>query len=84
MSRVDGKLFIAEPEPFGKCEYCGKVDELRPYGKNGARICFRCGMKNKEETAKIFLEEIKDVDTVVQNDREVTVLILPDLMEGAE
>jgi hypothetical protein len=31
-----------EHEP---CEYCGKVDELRPYGKNGAKICYDCGMK---------------------------------------
>lgn len=28
-----------------KCEYCGKMEELRPYGINGANICFECGMK---------------------------------------
>jgi hypothetical protein len=27
------------------CEYCGKIEELRPYGKNDAKICFDCGMK---------------------------------------
>lgn len=41
------------PEP---CEYCGKISELRPYGKNGAKICFECGMKpeNKQTTDKAF------------------------------
>lgn len=41
------------PEP---CEYCGKVEEVRPYGKNGDKICFDCGMKpeNKEHTDKAF------------------------------
>lgn len=35
---IIGGPFIEEP-----CEYCGKVDELRPYGKHGAKICFDCG-----------------------------------------
>jgi hypothetical protein len=34
----------------GPCAYCGKVDELRPYGKNGACICYDCGQKNIDET----------------------------------
>jgi pentose-5-phosphate-3-epimerase len=46
-----GGDFISEP-----CEYCGKVEELRPYGMNGAKICFDCGMKpeNIEDTEKAF------------------------------
>ena len=38
--------------PTKPCEYCGKVEELRPYGKNGAKICFDCGMnpENREAT----------------------------------
>lgn len=41
------------PEP---CEYCGNVEELRPYGRNGAKICFTCGMKdeNIETTNQAF------------------------------
>jgi hypothetical protein len=41
------------PEP---CEYCGTVDELRPYGKDGAKICFECGMKpeNIKTTEEMF------------------------------
>ena len=35
-------------EPHGKCEMCGKVNELRPYGPRGERVCFDCGMKDEE------------------------------------
>lgn len=34
------------------CELCGAFDELRPYGPNGERICFNCGMKDKNTTEK--------------------------------
>lgn len=77
MSRVNGNTFIVEPEPHDKCELCGNIDELRPYGPNGKRICFSCGMKDRDATLERFNEATKDVDTVVQNDREVTVLVLP-------
>lgn len=36
------------------CEECGKVDELRPYGENGKRICFDCGQKNPELTERMM------------------------------
>jgi len=49
--RIDDIVIIEEEEP-DFCEYCGKLAELRPYGKNGARICFNCGIKNREETNK--------------------------------
>jgi hypothetical protein len=48
---VNGMLFI-EPEEDGKCELCGKIDELRPYGPNGERICFECGMKDEDSVNK--------------------------------
>lgn len=35
-----------------KCELCGAIGELRPYGPNGENICFDCGMKNEPETAR--------------------------------
>lgn len=47
---MSGKGFIAV-EPDGPCELCGKIDELRPYGPKGERVCFGCGMKD-EEAAK--------------------------------
>lgn len=41
------------------CEYCGKVDELRPYGKNGAKICFDCGMKPENiKTTEAAFEKV--------------------------
>jgi hypothetical protein len=53
-TRIANGILIIEPEPEGECEYCGKIDELRPYGKDGARICYDCGMKNREETDHQF------------------------------
>jgi len=49
--RIDNVVII-EPEPDGKCELCGKVDELRPYGANGERICYDCGMKDQATTER--------------------------------
>lgn len=43
-------------EPDGQCELCGKTSELRPYGPNGERICYECGMKNEETTKRKFHE----------------------------
>ena len=52
MSERIGNIIIIEEEQESICEYCGKKAETRPYGRNGARICYDCGMKNKEETNK--------------------------------
>ena len=46
-----GQLVLIAPEPPAKCEACGKVDELRPYGPNGQCICFACGMLDEKGTA---------------------------------
>jgi len=50
---MSGKGFIAV-EKDGRCEFCGKIDELRPYGPNGERICFDCGMKDEKTTRRKF------------------------------
>jgi hypothetical protein len=52
MSRRIGGVVIIEPEPDGICELCHQVAETRPYGPNGERICYECGMKNREITEK--------------------------------
>ena len=44
---MSGRGFIAQEKPQ-RCELCGKVEETRPYGPNGERVCFECGMKDKE------------------------------------
>lgn len=48
------RLGVIEVEPESKCELCGKIAELRPYGPNGERICFVCGMKDEETTKRQF------------------------------
>jgi|LSQX01.3.fsa_nt_gb hypothetical protein len=51
MTRIVGKnILILEKEEPGRCELCGAIAELRPYGANGENICYECGMKNKEIT----------------------------------
>jgi len=32
--------------PYGRCELCGAIDELRPYGLNHEEICYDCGKKD--------------------------------------
>jgi hypothetical protein len=52
------------------CQECGHVDELRPYGRGGAWICFACGMKDEEETKRQFralLEGGLVIDATEQN-----------------
>jgi hypothetical protein len=53
---MDRIIIIGEVPEHKPCEYCGTVAELRPYGKNGAKICFECGMKpeNYETTLDAF------------------------------
>jgi len=63
MKVVNG-IVIIEAEPDGICEYCGKKDELRPYGKNGERICFDCGQKDLKTTEKM-MEKIFDQATPI-------------------
>lgn len=47
---MSGRGYIAAEED-GRCEMCGKIEETRPYGPNGERVCFDCGMKD-EKSAK--------------------------------
>ena len=41
---------VIEVEIPQQCDYCGEIAELRPYGRDGAAICFPCGKKNLRET----------------------------------
>lgn len=38
----------------GECQLCGKVADVRPYGPNGAWVCFECGMKDEAEARRRF------------------------------
>jgi hypothetical protein len=46
------------PTPPAKCELCGAVDELRPYGPNGERVCFDCGIKDEAALDRGFKKYI--------------------------
>jgi hypothetical protein len=41
---------------MGNCEYCNIYAELRPYGENGAKICFTCAMmpEHRDQTDAMF------------------------------
>ena len=51
---MSGLGFIAEDRFHEKCELCGEVAELRPYGPNGEEVCFDCGMKNTAAAERGF------------------------------
>jgi transcription initiation factor TFIIIB Brf1 subunit/transcription initiation factor TFIIB len=54
MTHRVGNILIIAAEPAQQCDMCGKIAELRPYGKNGACICFSCAMLDEEETKRNF------------------------------
>jgi len=57
-SRIkDGPLVISA-ENSAKCEDCGAIDELRPYGKNGANVCFECAMKDEANAKAMFARRL--------------------------
>lgn len=56
MSRRIGNAFMIEPEEPDACELCGKTAELRPYGPGGKRICYQCGMKDRDATHRRMAE----------------------------
>lgn len=58
---MSGRGFIKEQPPEA-CEMCGVIEECRPYGPNGERICFECGMKDEETTRKQFAKYVLGID----------------------
>ena len=56
--KINQLLIIAEEIDKKMCEYCGKIAETRPYGRNNEEICFECGMKpgNLDVSKKRFRE----------------------------
>jgi RNA polymerase-binding transcription factor DksA len=59
MTRKVGKLLVIEVERGAKCEDCGKIEELRPYGINGANVCFDCALKNEENAREMFVKRFR-------------------------
>ena len=50
-----GVLEVTAPE---RCEFCHRIDELRPYGPNGENICFECAMRDEETTKRRFEQHV--------------------------
>lgn len=50
---------------LGRCTICGSIEDLRPYGKNGALVCFSCGMKDEPEAIRQFTARLGDGPLVV-------------------
>lgn len=42
------------------CTECGKVAELRPYGKDFAQICYECSMKDEARTRRSFVKRLNE------------------------
>jgi hypothetical protein len=64
MTYRSGRSLVIQRTPPEKCELCGKVAELRPYGPNGKKICFDCGMANQDTTDRAFEDVLDSVDDV--------------------
>lgn len=65
MTQRHGKTLLIAPEEPRKCSVCGNFEECRPYGKNGADICYPCAMKDPETTNAQFQKILDQVDSVV-------------------
>lgn len=63
------RVLVLEPLPPEVCQACGKLEELRPYGKrqpNGVRqwVCMACAMKDPDEMERAFDERIEGKNPV--------------------
>ncbi len=58
--KVGGDHLVYEEVPR-ECELCGRLAELRPYGPDGEKVCFECGMKDEESCRERFLGEKGDI-----------------------
>lgn len=59
--KIGGMTVIGHPaeEIPKKCEDCGEMHELRPYGKNAAMVCFSCAMKDEANARAMFERQMK-------------------------
>lgn len=56
MTKRIGTVVFIEGEEERRCELCGTIAETRPYGPNGERVCFDCGMKDEAAAERKFSE----------------------------
>lgn len=62
----DVRIVVISADCKGKCEECHKEDELRPYGKNFARICVECARKDMTRT-KLMMHKVWSGETARNN-----------------
>lgn len=65
MTDLPANFVLVEALAPEKCEECGNLEELRPYGKhkaNGVRmwVCFDCAMKDENEASRAFAKRFED------------------------
>lgn len=73
MTRVSDWLVHLEKEPSQQCDECGRIAELRPYGKHGACVCFECAMNDKQTTVEQFKKRLSLEHRIdIQNATEET------------
>ena len=60
--RIGNRVVICTTDA-AKCDLCGAVEELRPYGPNGENICFDCGMKDETTTKKRMTQTLFKEDS---------------------
>lgn len=46
----------------GKCDLCGAVEDVRPYGPKGEWVCFACGMKDEAAAQRAFSKRLAEGD----------------------
>jgi len=54
MTKRVGNVVVIESTDPAECTACHKTAELRPYGKDGAWVCFECAMKDEPEAVAQF------------------------------
>ena len=54
----NGPFVIASEQPQ-QCDFCGKIEELRPYGPKGETVCFECAMKDEDAARRQFLKRLR-------------------------
>lgn len=73
MTHVADGVLVVCAEAAQQCDDCGRVDELRPYGPGGSKICHPCGQKDPEGTARrlyayLRLNQIERFCIVLEDD----------------
>lgn len=58
MSFRVGNVAVICEQPDARCSQCGEVTDVRPYGPNGAMVCYDCAMKDPKGTQRRMNKEL--------------------------